>query len=82
MFEDMAKHPAVWLSGQGNEVMVVLSTRVRLARNVAGCLFPGTADSETKERVIGYFDAARERSKLLSQGMYFKAPELDRKSVV
>ncbi len=77
MFEDMARQPAAWLSGQGNEVMVVLSTRVRLARNVAGCLFPGSADSETKERVIGYFDLARERSELLSQGMYFKAPEFD-----
>ncbi len=77
MFEEMARQPAAWLSGQGNEVMVVLSTRVRLARNVAGCQFPGSADSETKERVVGYFDSARELSELLSQGMYFKAPEFE-----
>lgn len=77
MFEDMARQPAAWLSGQGNEVMVVLSTRVRLARNVAGCKFPGSADSETKERVVGYFDAARENSELLKSGMYFKAPEFE-----
>ena len=37
MFEEMAKSPAVWLSGNGEEASVVLSTRVRLARNIAGC---------------------------------------------
>jgi protein arginine kinase len=75
MFEDMAKNPAAWLSGKGNEAMVVLSTRVRLARNIAGCNFPSSADLETKHRIVSYFDSVRDRSKLLSEGLYFKAPE-------
>ncbi|PWB74024.1 protein arginine kinase [candidate division GN15 bacterium] len=81
MFEEMAKAPAAWLSGQGEEATVVLSTRVRLARNVAGCKFPSAADSDTKKRVVSYFDSAMTRSRLLSEGQYVKASdisELDR----
>jgi protein arginine kinase len=54
MFEEMAKQPAAWLSGKGEEALVVLSTRVRLARNVAGCRFPTSADTDTKKRVVSY----------------------------
>jgi len=81
MFEEMAKAPAAWLSGQGEEATVVLSTRVRLARNVAGCKFPSAADSDTKKRVVSYFDSAMTRSRMLSEGRYVKASdisELDR----
>lgn len=77
MFEDMAKAPAAWLSGQGEESMVVLSTRVRLARNVAGANFPPQADEETKQRIISYFDSAITRSELLANGDYHKAAEIN-----
>jgi protein arginine kinase len=77
MFEAMAKLPAAWLSGQGDDSMVVLSTRVRLARNVAGALFPPQADDETKQRIISYFDSARSRSPLLGDGEYHTAAEIN-----
>ncbi|MCB2230031.1 protein arginine kinase [bacterium] len=73
----MAKAPAAWLSGQGEESMVVLSTRVRLARNVAGANFPPQADEETKQRIISYFDSAITRSELLANGDYHKAAEIN-----
>jgi protein arginine kinase len=76
MFEEMAKQPAAWLSGKGEEALVVLSTRVRLARNVAGCRFPTSADTDTKKRVVSYFDSAMTRSKSLSEGKYFKAADI------
>ncbi len=75
MFEQMAKNPAAWLSGKGNDALVVISTRVRLARNIAGCLFPSSANTETKQRVVSYFDSVRNSSKTLNEGLYFKAPE-------
>lgn len=77
MFEEMAKSPAVWLSGTGEEALVVLSTRVRLARNVAGCRYPSSADTETRKRIVSYFDSSLARSKLLSAGMYLKASDID-----
>ena len=76
MFEDMAKSPAAWLTGKGEEALVVLSTRVRLARNVAGCNFPMAADGETKKRVVGYFDSTVARSKMLVEGAYLKASDI------
>lgn len=76
LFEDMAKAPAAWLSGRGTESLVVLSTRVRLARNVAGCKYPESADAETKKRIINYFDSSLARSKALKDGSYYKASDI------
>ena len=77
MFEEMAKSPAAWLSSAGKESTVVLSTRVRLARNIAGSDFPESADIETKKRIISYVDSVVTRSKLLGEGQYFKAADID-----
>ncbi len=77
MFDDMAKTPAAWLSGEGEESTVVLSTRVRLARNIAGCRFPESADDDTRQRIINYFDSCLARSKVLSSGDYHKASDIN-----
>lgn len=76
MFEDMVKNPAAWLSGNGAESTVVLSTRIRLARNVAGCKYPTTADADTRKRIIDYFDSVIARSELLGKGQYYKATDI------
>lgn len=77
MFDSMSKSPAAWLSGHGEEALVVLSTRVRLARNVAGSQFPPSADDDTRKRIISYFDLALTKSQLLRDGEYHKAPDID-----
>jgi len=76
MFEDMAKGLSGWLSGKGDENMVVLSSRVRLARNIAGCIFPSAADSEAREKIIGYFESAVSKSETLSTGKVIRSEEL------
>ena len=76
MFEEMAKSAATWLSGKGEDSTVVLSSRARLARNVAGCKFPTSAESETKKRIVNYFDSTLSRSELLSAGHYYKASDI------
>lgn len=76
MFENMAKSPAAWLSGNGSESTVVLSTRIRLARNVAGCKYPTTADADTRKRIIDYFDSVIARSELLGKSQYYKATDI------
>lgn len=77
MFDEMAKSPAAWLSGDGKDASVVLSTRVRLARNVAGCNFPESADLETKNKIVSYFDSVVTRSELLKNGQYLKAVDIN-----
>lgn len=76
MFDEMSKAPAPWLTGAGDESLVVLSSRVRLARNVAGCQYPSLADLETRKRIVGYFDSSTTRSQLLSNGQYCKAADI------
>ena len=76
MFEEMAKSPAAWLSGKGEDTLVVLSTRVRIARNVAGCKYPPAADLDTKNRIVGYFDSTVTRSKMLGLGKYYNAGDI------
>ena len=77
MFEEMAKSPAAWLSGKGDESQVVLSTRARLARNIAGCKYPESADADTRQRIVSYFDSSKSRSEMLSSGDYYKASDIN-----
>lgn len=67
---DLGMRVAEWLSGAGPSADVVLSSRVRLARNLAGTPFPHRADAAALE---GAF--ARIRSALRA------APALDRAEV-
>ncbi|UCD18484.1 MAG: protein arginine kinase [Candidatus Zixiibacteriota bacterium] len=78
MFEDMAKTLSGWLTGDGEESMVVLSTRVRLARNLSGFIYPTAAGDEAQERIVGFFESARGRSDTLSGGRLLRATELSR----
>jgi protein arginine kinase len=44
------KRPAGWLDGSGQFADVIINTRVRLARNLAGLSFPHTCDEDTLRR--------------------------------
>jgi protein arginine kinase len=76
MFEKMSRKLTGWLSGQGDENMVVLSSRVRLARNIAGCIYPSAADIDTRAKVVDYFESISNRSETLSRGKLIKANQL------
>jgi len=76
MFDDIARNTAEWLSGEGDESMVVLSSRIRFARNISGCLFPSTADAETRDKIVGYFESVRSRSDMLKKGRFIRAADL------
>lgn len=76
LFDDMAKSSAAWLSGQGDQALVVLSSRVRIARNVAGCKYPGAADTTSNQRIVDYIKTSRDRSALLQEGRFVKADQI------
>ena len=48
----------VWLSGQGEETDIVISTRLRLARNIEGYAFKGSISSEEEERLEAFLAPA------------------------
>jgi protein arginine kinase len=77
MFEEMAQNLTGWLSGEGDDNMVVISTRVRLARNVSGCVFPAAADNESREKIITFFKQVMSRSDSLKTGQFVQESELN-----
>gem|GEM_PF-7220 len=50
--DDLADHPAEWLRGEGRCADVVMSSRVRLARNAAGFNFIPKADRTTRQMIL------------------------------
>jgi len=77
MFEEMLKSESVWLSGEGPEHSVVLSSRVRLARNVKGFAYPPDSKSEGKRETLEIVKAAIEKSKSLKEGRFYFAKPID-----
>jgi protein arginine kinase len=77
MFEEMAKKPAVWLSGEGSNSQVVLSSRVRLARNIANSPFPSRADTDKRESILSFVKSAVEKSEGLRRGTFVDCAGLD-----
>ena len=73
-FNDLVSRPSPWLSGDGPHAGMVLSTRIRLARNLSGVPFTHRARDEQLQGVVASIaSAAREshafeRSLLLHMG--------------
>lgn len=68
MFDDMTKQPTVWLEGSGSESEIVLSSRVRLARNIAGMFYPPNSLKEDREKVLSYIAEIIDGDKKLFEG--------------
>ncbi|HSI84546.1 MAG: protein arginine kinase [Candidatus Methylacidiphilales bacterium] len=47
-----------WLKGDGGSNRIVISTRIRLARNIANTPFPGWAKKAERERILGVIQPA------------------------
>jgi protein arginine kinase len=77
MFEQMAKKPAVWLSAEGSSAQVVLSSRVRLARNISNTPFPSRASTDDRERILSFVKSAVEKSGKLSRGTFVNCSQLN-----
>jgi len=83
--DELARRPGEWLSGAGPMSDIVISSRIRLARNVAGYPFLSKATTEQRAELVemmrGYVDAP------LTNGVWTfvdidKLDELDQKVLV
>ena len=77
MFEDMAHRPATWLTGDGPQSEIVLSSRIRFARNISDFEFPPSADSDTRDKIIEYVQRAFDASGLTPSGHFYLASDID-----
>ncbi|MCH2209994.1 MAG: protein arginine kinase [Fuerstiella sp.] len=50
--DDLAKSSGAWLRGDGPDADIVVSSRIRLARNVAGFPFMAKADDDVRLRLV------------------------------
>jgi protein arginine kinase len=65
-----------WLDGSGANADIVLSTRIRLARNVDGIAFSGRARESERLRVLSQVEDAARRVGALSHSVEYRMDEL------
>lgn len=51
-FSTLVKHPADWMTGKSKDNAVVITSRIRLARNIRDVPFPGWAMKEQRKEIL------------------------------
>lgn len=84
MFEELAKKLTPWLVGDGPQASIVLSTRVRLARNLSGLVFSSRSSAAEKQRVLELLKLALKKCSFQKGNLISSAEieELDRDFLV
>lgn len=81
MLARMSAEPASWLSGDGSWPGIVLSSRVRLARNLGAFPFGNRASDDEKRAIVDEVTGAASGAPSLAGGAYLdmaSLPDLDR----
>lgn len=79
-FTAIPNHGLSWLEASGDHADIVLSTRVRLARNLQGHAFGPRARVNDREAVLRRFRDSLERSEALRDGTLLELPEVGERS--
>lgn len=66
-----------WLRGSGPDAEIVISSRVRLARNVSDIPFPAKADVKEKAALLNLIDKVIDNSKFLTEALFLRLNQLD-----
>jgi protein arginine kinase len=72
-----SSNPVVWLSGQGEETDIVLSTRLRLARNLQGFPFKGRITPEEENRLEAFLAPKVVDPRIGVNMLYAKLTDMD-----
>lgn len=76
--EAVADHGLTWLAGAGPDAEIVLSTRVRLARNLQGHPFAVRADGADRRRILERVREALESGDVLREPRLWEMASLER----
>ncbi len=74
---DLLNHTSEWLKGTGPHSDIVISSRIRLARNLDKLPFPRWANKKQSQEVLELIEKARENIDYLKKTTVFKLAELD-----
>ncbi len=75
--EDLLNHSSEWLKGTGPSSEIVISSRIRLARNLDKVPFPHWANKKQGEDILQVVDAAVAKIDYLKNTTNFKLADLD-----
>lgn len=76
-FKTLLKHPADWMTAHDTRTAVVMTSRVRLARNLAGSSFPGWARKAERQEVRERLQERLEALPLMKNGFSHELSSLD-----
>lgn len=76
-FEDLLQHTGAWLEGTGPNSDIVISSRIRLARNLARVPFPHWAKKQDLEQVVVACQAAFEKTPELADSLFLRLDDYD-----
>jgi protein arginine kinase len=74
---DFLNHTSEWLKGTGPHADVIISSRIRLARNLEKFPFPHWAGPEKSALALEAIEAALKKNNLLKQASVFHLAEMD-----
>jgi len=74
---DLLNHTCEWLKGTGPNSDIVISSRIRLARNLEGVPFPHWADPVQAEQILKSVADAVKRTDMLKKSTMFRLAEMD-----
>ncbi|MFH1641050.1 MAG: protein arginine kinase [Candidatus Omnitrophota bacterium] len=76
-FEDILNHTSEWLKGEGPNSNIVISSRIRLARNLDKIPFPSWENKKQSEEVLKKFEEAVANIDYLKKTTVFRLMDLD-----
>jgi protein arginine kinase len=74
---DLINHTSEWLRGMGPNSDVVISSRIRLARNLDKAIFPHRANKKQAEQTLNTIEQAISKVNYLKKSMIFHLSDLD-----
>jgi protein arginine kinase len=75
--EELLNHTGEWLRGTGPSANIVMSSRIRLARNLSAWPFPNKAAKKELEGAFGSVEKAMTNINFLKDATLFRMTELD-----
>jgi protein arginine kinase len=74
--DSLIHSPCEWLRGEGEACDIVMSSRMRLARNIAGFLFTHHLAKDESEELIDLAESAVRKTTLFKDGLFFEQKDL------
>ena len=77
MIDILLDKTSEWMGGAGPDAEIVLTSRVRIARNIRGIPFPNQSNPKDKQRVFGIIDKAVKNNNYMQGSLVLKLDKLD-----